>query len=40
MSGMTNEQFRVVLEMIITIIEQATTKEEAIGKIKALLDKD
>lgn len=39
MDGMTNEQFNKVLMMIITIIEQAETKEEAIKKIKELLSK-
>lgn len=39
MSGMTNEQFRTVLEMIIAIIEQSNSKEEAIAKIKELLNK-
>ena len=38
MEGMTNEQFRIVLEMIITIIEQSDSKEEAAKKIRALLD--
>lgn len=40
MSGMTNEQFRTVLEMIVKIIEKSETKEEAIKEIKALLDKN
>ena len=40
MEGMTNEQFRTVLKMIVTIIEQAESKEEAIEKIEALIDKD
>lgn len=38
MEGMTNEQFRTVLKMIIDIVESAETKEEAIEKIEALLD--
>jgi len=36
--GMTNEQFKKVLKMIITIIEDSESKDEAINKIKALLD--
>lgn len=34
MDEMTNEQFEAVLEMIITIIENSETKEEAIAKIR------
>ena len=40
MSGMTQEQFRIAISMIITIVESADTKEDAIRKIKALLDKN
>lgn len=36
--GMTNEQFKKVLKMIITIIEDSKSKDEAAEKIKALLD--
>lgn len=36
--GMTNEQFKKVLKMIITIIEGSKSKDEAVEKIKALLD--
>lgn len=36
--GMTNEQFKKVLKMIITIIEDSGSKDEAVEKIKALLD--
>lgn len=39
MEGMTNEQFRTVLEMIIEIIEKSETKEEAVKEIRALLNK-
>lgn len=35
--GMTNEQFRQVLKMIIQIIKDSETKEQAIEKIKKLL---
>ncbi|MGX7098378.1 hypothetical protein ACWOBH_00035 [Globicatella sanguinis] len=35
--GMTNEQFRQVLKMIIQIIKDSETKEQAIEKIKNLL---
>ena len=38
MEGMTNEQFRTVLEMIIKIIEKSETKEEAVKEIRALLN--
>ncbi len=36
MNGMTNEQFKAVLKMIIEIIKSSATKEEAIKKIEAL----
>ena len=39
MDGMTNEQFKTVLEMIIQIIKDASTKEEAVKKIETLLNK-
>lgn len=39
MSGMTNEQFGTVLEMVIKIIEKSETKEEAVKEIRALLNK-
>lgn len=35
--GMTNEQFKITLKMIITIIEDSKSKDEAVEKIKALL---
>lgn len=38
MDGMTNEQFKTVLKMIIEIIESSETKEEAVKKIKALAE--
>ena len=34
MEGMTNEQFKIVLEMIVSIIEKSETKEQAIEEIK------
>lgn len=37
MEGMTNEQFRTFLKMVIQIIEDSETKESAIEKIKELL---
>lgn len=37
MGGMTNEQYRSVLKLIIQAIEDAESKEEAIEKIEALL---
>lgn len=37
MDGMTNEQFKTVLEMIVEIIKASETKEEAIKKIEALI---
>lgn len=39
MDEMTNEQFRVILEMIIQIIKD-NNKDEAIKKIEALVNKD
>ena len=38
MNGMTNEQFKMALKMVITIIEDSKSKDEAVEKIKALLD--
>ncbi len=35
--GMTNQQFKTVLKMIITIIQDSQNKDEAIKKIEALL---
>lgn len=35
--GMTNQQFETVLKMIITIIKDSQSKDEAIQKIEALL---
>lgn len=37
MEGMTNEQFKIVLKMIIQIIKDSDTKEEAIKKVEALV---
>ena len=34
--GMTDEQFAMVFKLIVTLIEQCETKEEAIEKIKQL----
>lgn len=36
--GMTNEQFRTVLEMIIQIIKDSESKDDAVKKIEALLN--
>ncbi len=38
MEGMTNEQFRAVIKLIIQIIKDSDSKESAIEKIMALLD--
>jgi hypothetical protein len=38
-NGMTNQQFEKVLKMIIQIIKDSETKEEAIKKIENLLNK-
>ena len=38
MEGMTNEQFRAVLKMIIQIIKDTDSKEEMIKKIEELLN--
>lgn len=35
--GMTNEQFRTVLEMIVQIIKDSESKDDAVKKIEALL---
>lgn len=37
--GMTNEQFNKVLKMIIQIIKDSESKEEAIKKIEDILNK-
>lgn len=37
MKGMTNEQFKVVLKMIIQILRDDDVKEETIKKIEDLL---
>lgn len=37
MEGMTNEQFRVVLKMIVQILKDDNVKEETIKKIEDLL---
>ncbi|VFB17178.1 Uncharacterised protein [Urinicoccus massiliensis] len=39
MEGMTNEQFKTVLEMIIKIVEKAETKDEAVQEIRELVEK-
>jgi len=36
MSKMTNEQFQIFLDMVIQILMDSKTKEEAIEKIKKL----
>jgi hypothetical protein len=38
MEGMTNEQFKIVLKMIIEIIKTSETKEEMIKKIEDLIN--
>ena len=35
--GMTNEQFQTAIKMIVQIIKDSDSKEEAIKKIEALL---
>lgn len=37
MEGMTNQQFEIVLKMIIQIIKDSRNKEEMIKKIEALI---
>ncbi|MDD7410020.1 hypothetical protein [Fusobacterium gastrosuis] len=37
-SGMTNEQYKIQLKMIIELIKSSENKEEAVKKIEALLD--
>lgn len=37
MEGMTNQQFEIVLKMIIQIIKDSESKEEMIKKIEALI---
>ena len=39
MEGMTNEQFEIVLKMIVQILEDSKDLEEAKEKVQALLDK-
>ena len=39
MEGMTNQQFEIVLKMIIQIIKDTESKDEMIKKIEALLEK-
>lgn len=39
MEGMSNEQFKIAIKMIVQIIKDSETKEDAIKKIEALLDK-
>ena len=38
MEGMTNEQFKVVLKMIIQILKDDDAKEETVKKIEDLLN--
>lgn len=38
MEGMTNEQFKIVLKMIVEIIKNSKTKEEMIKKIEDLMN--
>lgn len=38
MEGMTNEQFKIVLKMIIEIIKNSEIKEEMIKKIEDLMN--
>lgn len=40
MEEMTNEQFRTILEMIIQLIKDSESKEDAVKKIEALVSKD
>ena len=40
MDGMTNEQFRTVLKMIIKLVKDSETIDEAAKKIEALLEKE
>ena len=40
MDGMTNEQFKTVLDLIIQIIKDSKDKDEAIDKITALINKE
>ena len=40
MEGMTNEQFKTILEMIIQIIKDSNDKTDAIKKIETLITKD
>ena len=40
MEGMTNEQFKTTLKMIIQMIKDSKDKEEAVKKIEALLEKE
>lgn len=37
MEGMTNQQFEIALKMVIQIIKDSESKEEAIKKIEALI---
>lgn len=39
MEGMTNEQFKIVIKMIIQILRDDGVKEETIKKIEDLLEK-
>lgn len=39
MEGMTNEQFSIVIKMIVQILKDDDVKEETIKKIEALLEK-
>ena len=39
MEGMTNEQFKIFIKMVIQILKDDGVKEETIKKIEALLEK-
>lgn len=39
MEGMTNEQFSIVIKMIVQILKDDGVKEETIKKIEAVLEK-
>ena len=39
MDGMTDYQTKIFLELILNIVEKAETKEEAVEKLKKLLEK-
>ncbi len=39
MEGMTDYQFKTVIRMVMTIIEDSESKEEILKKLEALLNK-